>query len=132
MKELSIPIQKNGNIVLTKNIYYDLRKRYKKIEYIYNVLDVSGETIKAYKHNPKNPCVIEYSNNKISLLEYWYKGVKHREYAPAVLMFDRKGKILKQEWYTNGTKLNDEEINDIIKLLDRRRKIIKIISKIKR
>jgi hypothetical protein len=47
-------------------------------------------------------------------------------------MFDRKGKILKQEWYTNGTKLNDEEINDIIKLLDRRRKIIKIISKIKR
>lgn len=122
-------ITKNKLIHFYKKINYNSRSRYKKIEYIYDILDNTGSIIETKRHNSLGkPAVVVYSGNKIIKLEYWYKGERHRNLAPAVLELSGK-EIIFESWYQFGTKLSDKEIELAKKTLDRRKKVLKLMIK---
>ena len=55
MEKLIQTIVKNNRIHYYKKITYG--KRYKKIEYLYDILE-NNEPVKSFCHNTKNPAVI--------------------------------------------------------------------------
>ena len=122
-------IKKNDLIHFYKKINVNNRYRYKKVEYLYDVLGRDGEILETKRHNALNkPSVIIYHASKIIKLEYWYKGQRHRNWAPSIIELSGK-EIIFESWYHNGTKLLENEIEQIKKTLDRRRKVLKIMIK---
>jgi len=122
-------ITKNKLIHFYKKIKFNSRNRYKRIEYLYDILDKDNEIIDTKRHNALNkPAIIVYSNTKIIKLEYWYKGERHRNWAPAIIELEGK-EIIFESWYHNGDKLNEKEIEQIKKTLSRRRKVLKLMIK---
>lgn len=125
---ISHTISKNNHIHFYKLISYNNRNRYKKIEYLYDILE-NGKIIETKRHNVINkPSIIVYMGTKIIKLEFWYKGERHRNNAPAILELSGK-EIIFEDWYHNGTKLNESEIKQIKKTLSRRRKVLKLMIK---
>ena len=123
-------ILKNKNIHFYKKITFNVRSRFKKIEYFYDILS-NGDVKETLCHNEKNPAVIIYSGNKVTKLEYWYKGKLHRKYSPAIISFF-DNKISSEEWYNDGIKLDEKEIDSIKKTIDRKTKIMRLKNKIKK
>jgi len=122
-------ITKNELIHYYKKINYNNRNRYRKVEYCYDIIGRDDEIIETKRHNALNkPAVVVYVGNKIVKLEYWYKGERHRNWAPSILELSGK-EIIFESWYHNGIKLNEKEIEQIKKTLDRRRKVLKIMIK---
>ncbi|MFA5585857.1 MAG: hypothetical protein WDA02_04860 [Saccharofermentanales bacterium] len=130
MKTVRIPYKKYNNILFVKKIDYNIKIKYKKITYLYEIYS-NNEEIKEIKHNKNYPSIIEYNNNKINKIEYWVHGKLHRELGPSIIYLDNKHKITKEEWYKNGIKLDENEINSIKKIIDRKLKMIKVILKMK-
>jgi len=130
MKTVRIPYQKYKNIIFVKKIDYDLRKKYKKVTYLYEIYK-DKELIEEVKHKNNYPAIIEYFNNKICKIEYWVNGKLHREYGPSIIFLDRQHKITKENWYKNGIELDQNDIDDIKKVIDRRTKVIKVILKMR-
>ena len=131
MKETIKTIYKSDKIHFYVKIYYSYNKynRYKKNEYYYDILD-NNKVISTHKHNKQNkPAVIEYYNGKITKLEYWKHGKLDRKYAPAIIILDGKI-IIKEQWFHDGIELSDNEIKKIKKVIDRRKKMLKLIMKI--
>jgi len=122
-------ILKNDLIHFYKSIKVNNRNRYKRVEYLYDILGRDGVVLETKRHNALNkPSVIIYHGNKIIKLEYWYKGERHRNWAPSIIELDGK-EIVFESWYQNGVKLTDKEIEQIKKTLDRRKKVLKIMIK---
>ena len=127
--EVTSTITKNDLIHFYKKINVNNRNRYKKVEYLYDILGRDGEILETKRHNAINkPSVIIYHATKIIKLEYWYKGQRHRNWAPAIIELSGK-EIIFESWYQSGTKLLENEIEQIKKTLDRRRKVLKIMIK---
>ena len=129
LKKVRIPYKKVQNYILIKLIDYDLRRKYKKVSYAYEEY-LDGELIKTYTHRIGKPAVIIYRNNHINELQYWKFGKLHRQYGPAILIYDGK-EISSEKWFFEGRKLTDIEIEDEKKIIDRRKKMMKVILKIK-
>jgi len=122
-------ITKNELIHFYKKVNYNNRNRYKRIEYLYDILGRDGEVLETKRHNALNkPAIIIYHGTKIIKLEYWYKGERHRNWAPSIIELDGK-EIVFESWYQSGTKLLEKEIEQIKKTLDRRRKVLKLMIK---
>jgi hypothetical protein len=122
-------IIRNEIIHFYKKVKLNNRSRYKKVEYLYDILGKDGEIVDTKRHNALNkPALIIYIGTKVVKLEYWYKGERHRNWAPAIIELDGK-EIVFESWYQNGTKLNDKEIEQIKKTLSRRRKVLKLMIK---
>lgn len=122
-------ITKNDFIHFYKKINFNNRNRYKRIEYLYDIIGRDGIILETKRHNALNkPSTIIYLGNKIIKLEYWYKGKRHRNWAPSIIELDGK-EIVFESWYQNGTKLNEKEIEQLKKTLDRRKKVLKIMIK---
>ena len=117
-------ILKNKNIHYYKKITFNVRSRFKKVEYFYDVL-TNGEIKETLCHNEKNPAVVIYSSNKIIKIEYWYKGKLHRKNGPSIITFINN-KIDTEKWYIDGNELSIDEIDTIKKTFDRRLKILNI------
>lgn len=130
MKNVRIPYGKYKNIVFVKKIDYDISKNYKKISYLYETYDDKGEMVNESLHRKNNPAVIVYTHNYISEIQYWVDGKRHREYGPAIIHLDKKHQIVDESWYIKGKKLVDDELNDLKTLIDRRKKMLKVILKI--
>lgn len=131
MKTVRIPYRKYNNILFVKKIDYDIKKKYKKITYLYEIYSNDKEEVKEIKHNKNYPSIIEYHNNKIYKIEYWVHGKLHRELGPCIIYLDKKHSIIKEEWYKNGMELDKNEIDSIKKIIDRKLKMIKVILKMK-
>ena len=129
LKTIKIPYKKVQNYVLIKQVDYDIRRRYKKVSYAYEEYK-DGELVKTYNHRIGKPAIIIYRNNHIHELQYWKFGKLHRSYAPAIIVYDGK-EISQEKWFVNGKKLTDLEIEDEKKIIDRRKKMMKVILKIK-
>ncbi len=129
LKTIRIPYKKIQNYILIKEIKYDLRKRYKKVSYAYEEYnnDILKETL---YHRINKPAVIIYRNNHINELQYWKFGKLHRTYGPAIIKYDGN-KIGEEKWYHHGKKLTDDEIQQELKVINRRKKMFKVILKIK-
>jgi len=122
-------ILKNNLIHFYKSIKVNNRNRYKKVEYLYDILGRDGVVLETKRHNALNkPSVIIYHATKIIKLEYWYKGERHRNWAPSIIELSGK-EIIFESWYQNGVKLTEQEIEQIKKTLDRRKKVLKIMIK---
>jgi len=130
MKTARIPYRKYNNILFIKKIDYDIRRKYKKVTYLYETY-INNEQVKETLHNKNYPSVIEYYNNKICKIEYWVHGKLHRDYGPSIIHLDKKHNITNEEWYKNGIKLDKNEIDSIKKIIDRKLKMIKVILKMK-
>ena len=128
-KSVRIPYKKIQNYILVKLIDYDIRKRYKKVSYAYEEYK-DDELLKTYNHRIGKPAVIVYRNNHIYEVQYWNYGKYHRMFGPAIIVYDGK-EISSEKWYQNGRKLTDEEIEDEKKGIDRRKKMMKVILKMK-
>lgn len=126
--EIISSIKKNDYIHFYKKIKYNLRNKYKSVEYIYDIFNNDGSIKESKKHNNKKPAVIVYHKNKITTLEYWYKGKRHRNWGPAIINLDGK-EIIREEWFNEGIKLTEDEINKIKTVVDRRKKMLKLIFK---
>ena len=129
VKNVRIPYKKIQNYVLVKLIDYDMRRRYKKVSYAYEEYK-DEELIKTYIHRIGKPAIIIYRNNHINELQYWKFGKLHRLYNPAIIVYDGK-EISVEKWFYDGKKLTDSEIEDEKKIIDRRKKMMKVILKIK-
>ena len=129
LKTIRIPYKKVQNYILIKEIKYDLRKRYKKVSYAYEEYDndILKETL---YHRINKPAIIIYRNNHINELQYWKFGKLHRDFGPAVIKYEIN-KISEELWYHFGKKLTDYEIENEKKVIDRRKKMYKLILKIK-
>jgi len=122
-------ITKNELIHFYKSVKVNNRSRYKKIEYLYDILGENGEIKETKRHNALNkPAIIIYMGNKIIKLEYWFKGERHRNWAPSIIELNGK-EIVFESWYQFGVKLTDKEIDQLKKTLDRRRKVLKLMIK---
>jgi hypothetical protein len=122
-------ITKNDFIHFYKKVNYNNRNRYKRVEYLYDILGRDGEILETKRHNALNkPSLIVYHGNKIIKLEYWYRGERHRNWAPAIIELDGK-EIVFESWYQSGIKLNNKEVDQIKKTMDRRKKVLKIMIK---
>jgi len=120
-------ITKNNRIHFYKKLNYNNRNRYKKIEYLYDILDKNGDVIESKRHNALNkPSIIVYHNSKIIKLEYWYKGERHRNWAPAIIELNGK-EIVFESWYHFDEKLDENKIEKIQKILARRKKVLKLM-----
>jgi len=127
--EATSTIMKNNFIHFYRKVNVNNRNRYKRVEYLYDVLGKEGEILETKRHNALNkPAIIIYHATKIIKLEYWYKGQRHRNWAPAIIELSGK-EIIYEVWYQSGTKLLENEIEQIKKTLDRRRKVLKIMIK---
>lgn len=130
MKTIRIPYKKVKNYILIKEIIYDLRKKYKKVTHAYEEYK-DGSLINVYKHRIGKPAVIIYRSNHISEIQYWKYGKLHRDHGPAIIIFDGiKSNI--EKWYKNGFLLNEEEIESEKKIINRRKKMIQLILKMKK
>jgi len=131
MKNIRIPYKKYKNIIFVKKIDYNIKTNYKKISFLYELYNEKGELIKEFLHKKNNPAVLIYSNNYISEIQYWVNGQKHREYGPAIICLNKKHTIISEEWYINDKKLTEKELEDLKLLIDRRKKMLKVILKMK-
>ena len=129
LKTVKIPYKKVQNYVLIKQVDYDLRRRYKKVSYAYEEYK-NEELIKTHTHRIGKPAVIIYRNNHISEVQYWKFGKLHRSYGPAIIVYDGK-EISTEKWYFDGRKLTDWEVEDEKKVIERRKKMMKVILKMK-
>jgi hypothetical protein len=129
LKTVKIPYKKIQNYILIKRVDYNIRARYKKVSYAYEEYK-DGELIKTHTHRIGKPAVIIYRNNHINELQYWKFGKLHRSYGPAIIIYDGKD-IGSEKWFHEGKRLTDLEIEDEKKLIDRRKKLITLILKIK-
>lgn len=120
-------IHKANNLRYYKETYFNRANC--KISFYYEYYSVDDKDIISKLHNTHNkPAVIHYSSGKITKLEYWIKGKKDRLNAPAIITINGK-EIYSEEWYHNGVKLSDVEIEQIKKVLERRKKIMKLVMK---
>lgn len=127
---VKVPYFKRGNYIFYKKIEFNIRSRYKKVTYLYEKYDSNGELIDEYIHaQGDNPAVLVYRNNVLSELQYWKHGNKHREWNPAIMILDSQHKILSEKWYVNNKKLKEDEIEDKKKIIDRRKKMYRVILK---
>lgn len=130
MKTIRIPYKKIHNYILIKEIIYDLRKRYKKVTHAYEEYK-DGNLINIYKHRIGKPAIIIYRNNHISEIQYWKYGKLHREHGPAIIIYDGMNCNI-EKWYKNGLALSEEDIEHEKKIINRRKKMIKLILKMKK
>ena len=129
-KNVKIPYFKRGNYIFYRKIDFNLKSRYKKVTYTYEKYDSKGELIDEYIHRQgDNPAVLIYRQNFLAELQYWKHGNKHREWKPAIILLDRKRKIVNEKWYINNRKLKDNEVEDKKKIIERRKKMYKVILK---
>jgi len=132
MEEVKIPYYIYNNIIFSKKISCNLSKHYKIITYVYDIYNKEGISEKEVKHRTNNlPAIIIYRNNIISELQYFYHGKKHREYGAAIIKLNSKHEITEELWYKDDKKLKETEIQEIKLLVDRRKKMLKLISKMK-
>jgi len=129
LKTIKVPYKKVQNYVLIKQVDYDMRRKYKKVTYAYEEYN-GQELLKTYTHRVGKPAVIIYRNNHINEVQYWKFGKLHRLYGPAILIYDGS-EISTEKWYHEGIKLTDQEIADEKKIIDRRRKLITVIIRMK-
>jgi hypothetical protein len=129
IKNVRIPYKKVQNYILVKLIDYDIRKRYKKVSYAYEEYN-GEELVKTYIHRIGKPAVIVYRNNRIYEVQYWKNGKFHRLFGPAIITYDGK-EIASEKWFQYGRKLTEQEIEDEKKAIDRRKKMMKVILKMK-
>jgi hypothetical protein len=129
LKTIKVPYKKVQNYVLIKQVDYDMRRKYKKVSYAYEEYN-GQELLKTYTHRVGKPAVIIYRNNHINEVQYWKFGKLHRLYGPAIVIYDGS-QISTEKWYHEGIKLTDQEIADEKKIIDRRRKLITVIIKMK-
>jgi hypothetical protein len=127
MKNSRIPYHRYKNIIFIKNIDYNIGSNYKKVSYLYETYNEKGELIKESLHRKNSPAVIIYYHNYISEVQYWKHGKKHREYGPAIIQLDKKHNIINEQWFINNKEIKDKELEDIKLLIDRRKKIFKVI-----
>lgn len=131
MKSVKIPYKKRKNFVLFKEIKYDIRKKYKKVIYGYDEYNLeTKEIINTFFHRINKPAIIIYSRNKIIEVQYWKFGKKHRAHGPATIKYSKNG-IVDEIWFVKGYKLNDEEVKRKKILINRRKKSLKLILRIK-
>lgn len=128
-KSIRIPYKKVQNYILVKLIDYDMRKKYKKVSYAYEEYK-DGVLLDTHIHRIGKPAIIIYRNNHIYEVQYWKFGKCHRMFGPAIIVYDGKD-IADEKWFQNGRKLTDQEIEDEKKGIDRRKKMMKVILKIK-
>lgn len=129
MKTIRLPYKKYKNIIFIKRV--DYRKYYKKISYLYETYDNNGMMISETLHQSNNPCIITYYNNSLSEIEYYKHGKRHRDYGPAIIHLNKKHEITEEKWYLNDIQLSEKEIDDLKLLIDRRKKMYKVICKMK-
>lgn len=127
-KESIFTISNNKKIHFYKKIVYDIKSHYKNIIYYYDLFDEDGEVKKTVKHNYENrPAELLYYNYQLKNIEYWVHGEKHRKWGPAVVSFSNR-KIINEEWYHNGFKLNNFEIKAIEKIIERKKKMARLMN----
>lgn len=129
-KSARFPYYRIKNYVFVKNIKYNIRGRYKRITYIYEIYNKKGEMTEEKTHRNKLPAVIIYTNNYISELQYWKHNELHREYGPAIIHLNRKHEIIDEEWFINNKSISKEEIEKIKKVVERRKKLYKLLLNI--
>ncbi len=129
LKTIKVPYKKVQNYVLIKQVDYDMRRKYKKVSYAYEEYK-DNELLKTYTHRVGKPAVIIYRNNHINEVQYWKFGKLHRLYGPAIIIYDGSH-ISTEKWYHEGIKLTDQEIVDEKKIIDRRKKLITVIIRMK-
>ena len=127
MKSSIQTLSKDKNIHIYKKITFSKGVGYKKIEYLYDIL-VDNKVKETLCHNKKNPAVVVYSNHQIVRIEYWYKGKLNRRFGPSITTFSDKV-VTSEMWYNNGVLLKEDEVDNIKKLIDRKKKIMKLRSK---
>lgn len=131
MKNIKIQYKKIKNFILFKDISYNLKGKYKKVKYGYDEYDINTKEIKKTSlHRINKPAIIIYRNNKISEVQYWRFGKLHRTQGPAIIVYD-KNETINEEWYNEGNKLNDNEIEQLKKIIFRRKKSLKLLLKLK-
>jgi hypothetical protein len=131
MKSVKIPYKRRKNFVLFKEIKYDIRKKYKKVIYGYDEYSIkTKEIINTYNHRINKPAIIIYSKNKIIEVQYWKFGKLHRAYGPAIIRYSKNG-IVDEIWFIKGNELSDDDVKQRKKLINRRKKSLKLILKIK-
>lgn len=131
MKTVKIPYKKKKNFVLFKEIKYDIRKKYKKIIYGYDKYDLNTqEIVNTYKHRINKPAIIIYSKNRIIEVQYWKFGRLHRPYGPAIVRYSKNG-VVDEVWFIDGNELDNDEVKQRKKMIDRRKKSLKLILRIK-
>lgn len=128
-KESIFTISQNKDIHFYKKLNYDIRSHYKNIIYYYDLLDSNGDILKTVKHNYINrPTEILYYNNQLKKIEYWVHGKLHRKWGAAIINYNNR-KIISEEWYHKGIKLSDQEVKDVIKIIERKRKLSHLMKK---
>lgn len=131
-KESIFTISINKKLHFYKKIIFDIKSHYKNIIYYYDLLDEDGEIIKSVKHNYENrPAELLYFNYQLKNVEYWVHGNKHRKWGPAVISFSDR-KVVNEEWYHNGHKLTENEIKSIEIIIERKKKMKRLLSLMKR
>lgn len=131
MKTVKIPYKNRKNFVLFKEIKYDIRKKYKKVTYGYDKYSIeTKEIINSYNHRINKPAIIIYSRNRIIEVQYWKFGKRHRSYGPAIIKYSKNG-IVDEIWFTKGNELNNDDVKRKKILINRRKKSLKLILKIK-
>lgn len=128
-KTIKIPYFKKGNYTFFKKIDYNIKNRYKKISYTYEKYDDDGVFVEEFIHRKGKPAVIIYRQNFISELQYWKNGKKHREWGPAIILLDRKHEVILEKWYVNDKKLKESDIESKKLVMNRRKKMYKVILK---
>lgn len=132
MKTARYPYAVLNNYIFVKLIDFNVKRHYKKIKYAYEIYDKKNKLVATLVHRKYKPAIVIYSHNSISEYQYWKHGEKHRDIGPAIIRFDKKREITKEIWYTNGKKLNDEEVISAKKVIDRRKKMFKLLLKIRK
>ena len=129
--DVKIPYYIYNNIIFSKKISCSLKMHSKTITYVYDIYDKDGKSGEEIVHRTDGPAVILYRNNMISELQYYIHGKKHREFGPAIIRLNKKHEVVNEEWFKNGKKISDKEIEEIKILIDRKKKMLKLLSKIK-